>query len=55
MAAGAGTGVFAAPTLTLQQCSDYPFVRTQGPVTHRQLINELRELEAVGYDPSAGF
>ena len=38
----AGVSAFAAPTLTLQQCNDYPFVRLQGPVTHRQLINEPR-------------
>ena len=49
----AGVSAFAAPTLTLQQCNDYPFVRLQGPVTHRQLINELKELEAFGYDPLA--
>lgn len=50
----AGANAFAAPTLTLQQCNDYPFVRPQGPVTHRQLIKELEELEALGYDPAAG-
>ena len=49
----AGVSAFAAPALTLQQCNDYPFVRLQGPVTHRQLINELKELEEFGYDPSA--
>ncbi|HEV3119632.1 MAG TPA: DUF4148 domain-containing protein [Gemmataceae bacterium] len=47
----AGVSAFAAPTLTLQQCNDYPFVKPQGPVTHRQLVNELKELEALGYVP----
>ena len=50
----AGASASATPALTLQQCNDYPFVRPQGPVTHRQLINELRELEANGYDPASG-
>ncbi|MCX5539981.1 DUF4148 domain-containing protein [Paraburkholderia sp. CNPSo 3076] len=50
----AGASAFAAPTLTPQQCNDYPFVKPQGPVTHRQLINELEELEALGYDPATG-
>ena len=50
----AASSAFAAPPLTRQQCNDYPFVRPQGPVTHRQLINELKELEANGYDASAG-
>ncbi|CAN0626128.1 DUF4148 domain-containing protein [Burkholderia multivorans] len=49
-----GADAFTAPALTLQQCNDYPFVRLQGPVTHRQLINELEELEAHGYDPATG-
>ncbi|MCA7936941.1 DUF4148 domain-containing protein [Burkholderia cepacia] len=44
----------AAPTLTPAQCHDYPFVHTHGPVSHRQLINELNELESVGYNPSSG-
>ncbi|MFD1559364.1 DUF4148 domain-containing protein [Paraburkholderia silviterrae] len=47
-----GASAFAAPALTLQQCNDYPFVKLTAPVTHRQLINELNELEAFGYDPS---
>lgn len=49
-----GTAAHAAPKLTQQQCSEYPFVHTTGPVTHAQIINELSELEAVGYNPSAG-
>ncbi|WP_321884027.1 DUF4148 domain-containing protein [Burkholderia cepacia] len=44
----------AAPKLTSAQCNDYPFVHTKGPVSHKQLINELTELEAVGYNPSSG-
>ena len=42
---------FASAKLTPQQCHDYPFVRTTHPVTHRQLQNELQELESVGYSP----
>ncbi len=44
---------FAAPHLTQQQCHGYPFVKTAHPATHRQLMNELGELEAVGYEPEA--
>lgn len=43
---------FAAPGLTPKQCNDYPFAKLRKPVTHRQLVNELVELEAVGYDPA---
>jgi hypothetical protein len=43
----------AAPGLTPQQCNSYPFTHTQGPVTHEQLMGELGELEAAGYDPTA--
>ncbi|WP_395064347.1 DUF4148 domain-containing protein [Paraburkholderia silvatlantica] len=42
---------FASTKLTPQQCHDYPFVRTGKP-THQQLINELSELESVGYEPA---
>jgi hypothetical protein len=49
-----GVAAHAAPALTPQQCADYPFVHTKGPVTHAQIVNELAELESVGYDPSAG-
>ncbi|CAG9213682.1 conserved exported hypothetical protein [Paraburkholderia caribensis] len=45
---------FAAGKLTPQQCNDYPFTPLKGPVTHAQLMNELSELESVGYDPSGG-
>ena len=48
----ASAGVFAAQGLTPQQCDDYPFVPTKGPITHRQIVQELAELEAVGYQPS---
>ena len=44
---------WASPGLTPQQCNDYPFTRLKTEVTHKQLMNELSELEAVGYDPSA--
>ncbi|HEY3597854.1 MAG TPA: DUF4148 domain-containing protein [Paraburkholderia sp.] len=40
--------------LTHQQCTDYPFVTLKHPATHAQLMNELSELESVGYDPSGG-
>jgi len=45
---------FAAGKLTPQQCNDYPFKPLRGPVTHAQLMNELSELESVGYDVSEG-
>lgn len=40
----------AAP-LTPHECQSYPFVKSNAAVTHRQLMRELRELEAVGYEP----
>lgn len=43
----------AAPHLTSQQCRAYPFRRLSHSVTHQQLMQELGELEAVGYEPSA--
>lgn len=43
----------AAPHLTPQQCHAYPFVPLKHEVTHHQLMNELGELEAVGYSPDA--
>ena len=43
---------FAAQGLTPEQCNDYPFRQPTGEVTHAQLIQELAELEAVGYNPS---
>jgi hypothetical protein len=42
----------ASPSLTQQQCNDYPFKQQKSEVTHKQLMNELGELEAVGYSPS---
>ncbi|WP_322011185.1 DUF4148 domain-containing protein [Paraburkholderia sp. J12] len=44
---------FAGPHLTPAQCNDYPFTPLKGEVTHAQLMQELAELESVGYDPSA--
>lgn len=41
----------AGPHLTPAQCNDYPFTPLHGEVTHKQLMNELAELEAVGYQP----
>ena len=46
------TAVLAAPGLTPQQCNDYPFVHPAAEVTHAQLMQELSELEAVGYRPT---
>lgn len=43
----------ASPGLTQQQCNDYPFTHLKSEVTHRQLMSELGELEAVGYSPSS--
>jgi hypothetical protein len=48
------TSAFAAGKLTPQQCEDYPFTPLKGSVTHAQLMNELSELESVGYQPSNG-
>ena len=45
------TAAIAGPHLTSQQCNDYPFRQPVGEVTHAQLIQELAELEAVGYNP----
>jgi hypothetical protein len=45
--------VWASPGLTPQQCNDYPFTQLKTEVTHKQLMNELAELEAVGYDPNS--
>jgi hypothetical protein len=46
--------VLAGARLTPEQCNDYPFVKTDQPVTRHQLQNELRELESVGYFPAIG-
>ncbi|HEV3423985.1 MAG TPA: DUF4148 domain-containing protein [Paraburkholderia sp.] len=50
--AGSASAI-AAPHLTPQQCNDYPFKPLKGEVTHKQLMRELGELEAQGYDPGA--
>lgn len=42
----------AAPRLTQQECHSYPFVKPAHEVTHADLIRELGELEAVGYEPT---
>ncbi len=47
----ASASAMAAPHLTPQQCHDYPFVPAKGEVTHAQLMQELGELEAQGYNP----
>jgi hypothetical protein len=44
---------FAAPSLTQAECHDYPFTPLKHTVTHKQLMQELSELEAVGYQPTA--
>ena len=44
--------VSAASKLTSVECNDYPFKPLSKPVTHAQLMQELSELESVGYDPS---
>lgn len=46
-----GTVAIAAPQLTPQQCNSYPLKQPVGEVTHEQLMQELAELEAVGYHP----
>jgi Domain of unknown function (DUF4148) len=44
---------WASSGLTPQQCNDYPFKKLKTEVTHKQLMTELAELEAVGYQPSS--
>lgn len=48
-----GAASASSSKLTPNECNDYPFKPLSGPVTHAQLMQELRELESVGYDPSA--
>ncbi|APR40411.1 DUF4148 domain-containing protein [Paraburkholderia sp. SOS3] len=48
------SGAASASKLTPGECNDYPFKPLSGAVTHAQLMQELSELESVGYDPSAG-
>jgi hypothetical protein len=50
---GGSASAMAAQGLTPQECNDYPFKPLKGEVTHAQLMRELGELEAVGYDPTA--
>jgi hypothetical protein len=50
LASGAAS---AASKLTPAECNDYPFQPLSKPVTHAQLMEELGELESVGYDPTA--
>jgi hypothetical protein len=42
----------ASQPLTAAQCNDYPFQPLKGEVTHAQLMQELAELESVGYNPT---
>lgn len=43
---------YAGPQLTAKQCVGYPFKHVAaGKVTHAQLMDELGELEARGYQP----
>lgn len=50
MLAGSASAM-AAPHLTQRECNGYPFTPLKGEVTHKQLMRELAELEAQGYDP----
>jgi Domain of unknown function (DUF4148) len=43
----------AAGKLTPAECGGYPFTRLSKPVSHAQLMQELSELESVGYAPGA--
>ncbi len=43
---------FGGERLTPRQCNDYPFQQPVGEVTHHELMQELAELEAVGYRPA---
>ncbi|CDY78575.1 hypothetical protein BGLT_04879 [Caballeronia glathei] len=44
----------AGAKLTPGECNDYPFTPLSKPVTHAQLMQELSELESVGYQAAAG-
>lgn len=50
---GATMAAARAMPLSARQCRDYPFVEDGRALTHRQVIGELAELEAVGYSPEA--
>lgn len=52
MLAGSASAM-AGPMLTQRQCNDYPFKPLKAEVTHKQLMRELGELEAEGYQPSS--
>ncbi|MDR5835131.1 DUF4148 domain-containing protein [Caballeronia sp. LZ034LL] len=43
----------ATPHLTQAECHDYPFAPLKQEVTHQQLMQEMSELEAVGYQPTS--
>jgi hypothetical protein len=49
---GMSAASWASSGLTPQQCNGYPFKKLKTEVTHKQLMTELAELEAVGYQPS---
>ncbi|WP_321937512.1 DUF4148 domain-containing protein [Paraburkholderia sp. J8-2] len=42
---------FAGTTLSAQECTSYPFVKTTHSLTRSQINTELKELESVGYQP----
>jgi hypothetical protein len=42
---------FAGTTLTSQECTSYPFVKSTHSLTRNQINTELKELESVGYQP----
>jgi hypothetical protein len=42
----------ATTHLTQAECHDYPFTKLTHEVTHKQLMQEMSELEAVGYQPT---
>jgi hypothetical protein len=50
MLAGSASAM-AAPHLTPKECNSYPFKPLKSEVTHKQLMRELSELEAQGYNP----
>jgi hypothetical protein len=48
----ASIAAMAAPGLTSQECNDYPFVQPAGALTHAQIMQNLKELEDLGYWPT---
>jgi hypothetical protein len=51
---GAAYAETSSTPLTPQQCNDYPFKEIRQPIRYSQIVNQLAELESVGYSPKPG-